>query len=122
MLFIWNIKSQSKSRAKDHVDTLLSHLEFNIRFEQLEFTDRFIKIQLQDGKDKFSMLQGNKKLRENPFERGAGREYPYIYMTDDVTKGIRDIRNSLRIKQKEFKARGISAWITPSGPTCTVLD
>ena len=62
------------------------------------------------------MVQENKKLRENPFERGAGRESPYIYMTDDVTKGVRDIRNSLRIKQKEFKARGISAWIAPVVP------
>ena len=44
------------------------------------------------------MVQENKKLRENPFERGAGRESPYIYMTDDVTKEVRDIRNSLRIK------------------------
>ena len=32
-------------------------------------------------------------------------------MTDNVTKGVCDIRNSLRINQKEFKARGISAWI-----------
>ena len=42
-----------------------------------------------------------------------GRESPFIYMTDDVTKGVRDIRNSLRIKQKEFKAREISAWVPP---------
>ena len=65
-VIIWNIKSESKSRAKDHVDTLLSHLGFKIRFELLEFTDRFIKIELQDDKDKFCMLQGNKKLHENP--------------------------------------------------------
>ena len=71
-VIIWNIKSESRSRAKDHVDTLLSHLGFNIRFELLEFTDIFIKIQLQDDKDKSCMLQGNKKLRENLFERGAG--------------------------------------------------
>ena len=85
-VIIWYIKSESKSRAKYHVDTLLSHLGFNIRFELLEFTDRFIKILLQDDKDKFCMLQGNMKLRENQFERGAERKSPYIYMTDDVTK------------------------------------
>ena len=33
-------------------------------------------------------------------------------MTDDVTKGV-DIRNSPRIKQKEFRSKGISAWIPP---------
>ena len=62
------------------------------------------------------MLQGNKKLRENPFGRGAGRESPYIYMTADITKGIRHIRNSFKIKQKEFRAKGISAWIPPVDP------
>ena len=67
------------------------------------------------------MLWGNKKLRENPFEGGAGRESPYIYNTDDVTKGVHDIRNSLRIKQKEFKAKGISAWIPPVVPPVLCL-
>ena len=79
-VIIWNIKSESKLKAKDHDDI-------------------------------FCMLQGDEKLRENPFERGARFEFPYIYMTDYVTKGVRDIRNSLRIKQKEFRAKGISAWI-----------
>ena len=85
-VIIWNIKSESKLRAKGH-------------------------------DDKFCMLQGDKKLRGNPFERGARRESPYIYMIDDVTKGVRDISNSLRIKQKEFRAKGISAWIPPVYPT-----
>ena len=29
-VIIWKIKSESKSRAKDYVDTILSHLGFNI--------------------------------------------------------------------------------------------
>ena len=29
-VIIWKVKSESKSRAKDYVDTLLSHLGFNI--------------------------------------------------------------------------------------------
>ena len=42
-------------------------------------------------------------------------------MTDDVTKGVRDIPNSLRIKQKELRAKGISAWIPPVYPPALCL-
>ena len=42
-------------------------------------------------------------------------------MTDDVTKGVRDIRNSLRTKQTEFKAKEISAWIPPVVPPLLCL-
>ena len=51
----------------------------------------------------------------------ANVNHPCIYMTDDVAKGVRDIRNSLRIKQKEFKVKGISAWIPPVVPPVLCL-
>jgi hypothetical protein len=121
-IILWNIKGESKSKAKEHVNALLSqHLGINTQFELLEFTDRFIKIQLKDDKDKFCILQGNKKLRENPFRRVAGSESPYVYITDDVTKGVRDIRNSLKIKQKELREKGVSAWIPPVVPPVLCL-
>ena len=91
------------------------NLTFLLRFEVIEYTHRFIKIQPQDYEDKFCILQGNKKLLEKPFGRVAGCESPYIQA--DVTIEVRDIRNSVRIKQKEFREKRISAWIRSVVPT-----
>jgi len=41
---LWIIEGQCKPKARDHVDTLLSQVGFDIQFEILEFTDGFIKI------------------------------------------------------------------------------
>ena len=79
---------------------------------------RYLSLRIDLSKSSFRTIRTNsvcfretRKLRENQLERGAGRKSPYIYMTDDVTKWVRDIRNSLRIRHKEFKAGGISTWI-----------
>ena len=62
-IILWNIKGESKSKARDHVNTLLSHSGINIQFDILDFTDRFIKIQLQINIVSFKEIKNCVKIR-----------------------------------------------------------
>ena len=77
--------------------------------------------------DKFSVLQANKQLRDQPWKKDLDKatkfNYNGVFFSDDVSKTCREIRATLNQKKKEMKDKGFIAWIPPTvPPTLCYID
>ena len=69
-IIAWNLKAASVPEASTKMEHLLENfLQLKINFEVKEVHDKFVKIRLMNSDDKFSVLQANKQLRDQPWKK-----------------------------------------------------
>lgn len=118
-IIAWNLKAASVPEASTKMEHLLvNFLQLKINFEVKEVHDKFVKIRLMNSDDKFSVLQANKQLRDQPWKKDLDKatkfDYNGVFFSDDVSKTCREIRATLNQKKKEMKDKGFVAWILPT--------
>ena len=104
----------------EKIGELLRKLHIQCEFRVTELNEKFTKIQLHNFKDKFPILQANKLLRDQAFREKACMDncpvFSKVYLSDDVSKSVREIRSSLLKRKSELKQKGFQAWIPPVVP------
>ena len=115
-ILFWNVRTDSLSDAKNTIKKVLNEgLEIEVKnippFSVVQEASNFIKIKVTDYKDRYGIMKNAKKLRGKDLQFGKP-----VFISDDVSREVRQIRKELVVKRKYLMERGVECWIPPVVP------